>query len=100
MYDKQGTVLRVEALTNDPRDLKVYRAKEGEPDGPKAWRRLRKGVADLPRRAEVSQASTQRYLESLASVQAPQRLGELTDRVCRPVAWQGRPVRALAPLAE
>lgn len=100
MYDKQGTVLRVEAVTNDPRDLKVYRAKEGDPDGPKQWRRLRKGVADLPRRAEVSHKSTERYLESLATVQAPQPLGELTDRVCRRVVWKGRPVRALQPLAE
>jgi hypothetical protein len=99
LYDKQGTVLRVEAVTNDVRDMKVYRAKEGEPDGPKGWRKLRKGVADLPRRAEISQGCTERYLEALAGVQAPQPLAELTDRVCRRVKWQGRSVRALRPLA-
>lgn len=99
MYDKQGTVLRVEAVTNDPRDLKVYRAPEGEPDGPKAWRRLRKGVADLPRRTEVSQKATERYLESLATVEDAQPLGELIDRVSRPATWKGRRVRALQPLA-
>ena len=100
LYDKQGSVLRVEAITNDVRDLKVYRSKEGEPEGPKAWRPLRKGVADLPRRAEVSHKSTERYLESLATVQQPQPLSALTDRVCRRTTWQGRAVRALEPLGE
>jgi hypothetical protein len=99
MYDKQGTVLRIEAVTNDTRDLKVYRAKEGDSDGPRQWRPLRKGVADLPRRAEVSQKSTERYLESLATVEAPQPLATLTDRVSRRVAWHGRSLRALQLLS-
>lgn len=60
MYDKQETVLRVETTINDPRDLKVLRPKEGEPAGRKQWRRLRKGVADMHRRAEVSQKSNER----------------------------------------
>ena len=38
---------------NDARDFRVYRPKEGEPAGAKDWRVLRKGVADLARRAEV-----------------------------------------------
>ena len=59
---------------------------------------MRKGVADLPRRAEVSQKSTERYLESLATVQQTQPLSALTDRVCRRTTWKGRAVRALAPL--
>jgi hypothetical protein len=100
MYDKQGSVLRIEALTNDARDLKAYRAAETAPDGPKTWRGLRKGVADLPRRAEVSQKATERYLESLATVAQPETLGELTDRVSRRTKWKGRPVRALNLLAE
>src|SRR5438093_2259966 len=99
MYDKQGSVLRVEVISNDPRDLKVYRAKESAPEGSKEWLRLRKGVVDLPRRTEVSQKATERYLESLATVEDHQPLGALTARVCRPKTWKGRPVRALQPLA-
>jgi hypothetical protein len=102
MYDKQGSVLRVETTINDARDMKVYRAKEG-PDGdvPKtrAWRRLRKGVADLPRRAEISQAANERYLNALAAAEATTPLGKLAERICRPVEWQGRRSRALNPLA-
>jgi hypothetical protein len=100
MYDKQGSVLRIETVINDPRDMKVFRAKEGDQDGPKNWLPLRKGVADLHRRAEISQKSNERYADSLATLKEPQPLGELTERLSRAVLWQGRRVRALNPLAE
>lgn len=100
MYDKQRAVLRVETVINNPEDFKVYRTAEGKEDGPKEWRKLRKGVADLPRRAEVSQAANARYLEGLAAVEAKTPLGTLAARVCRPASWRGRRVRALNPLAE
>lgn len=100
MYDKQESVLRVETTINDPRDMKVYRAKEGAPEGPRSWQRLRKGVADLQRRAQVSQSCNVRYLESLAAVDAPTSLGAATREVCQPTTWQGRRVRALSPLGD
>lgn len=99
MYDKQGSVLRVETVINNPRDMKVYRAKEGEADGAKSWQRLRKGVADVHRRTEISQAANERYLEGLATVDDSRSLATLTEAVCRPVTWQGKRVRALNPLA-
>ena len=92
-------MLRVETTINDAHDMKSYRASEADPQGPKKWRKLRKGVADRPRRAAVSQASNERCLETLAAADDPRTLGELTTPVCRPVTWRGRPVRALNPLA-
>jgi hypothetical protein len=100
MYDKQESVLRVETVINDPEDFKVYRTVEGQEQGPKAWRKMRKGVADMPRRAEVSQAANQRYLEGLAAVEEKTALGDLAAPLCRPVQWHGRQTRALNPLAE
>jgi hypothetical protein len=97
MYDKQETVLRVETTINDPRELKVLRAKEGEPESRKSYRRLRKGVADLQRRAEVSQKSNERYLEAMATVDAAASLGEAVRPLCQPVRWNGRRVRGLQP---
>jgi hypothetical protein len=108
MYDK-GSVLRVETTINQPGDFKVYRAKEGDPDGPKDWRPLRHGVADLQRRAEVSQAANDRYLGALAAVRGETRLRELAEPLCQPAASPGRQrggaaaarprrVRALNPL--
>jgi hypothetical protein len=100
MYDKQASVLRVETTVNDPRDMKVYRSVEGDPEGPKDWRRLRKGVADLQRRAEVSQAANERYLEALSTVDDAQTLKETTAAICQPVTWNGNRARPLNPLAE
>jgi hypothetical protein len=99
MYDKQGSVLRVETTINDARGLKTYRPKEGDEQGPKAWRKMRKGVADLRRRAELSQASNERYLAALGGVESEQPLGALAQPVCRRVRWKGRGVRALNPLS-
>ena len=97
MYDKQRSVLRVETVINNAGEFQSYRTAEGEPaDAPKKWRPMRKGVADLPRRAEVSQAANDRYLQSLAAASLPP---PLVEKVCRPTRWQGRRARALNPLA-
>lgn len=98
MYDKQGSVLRVETTITDPRDLKVYRRAEGDPQSKLEWRPLRKGVSDLLRRTQVSQAANERYLDALAATEETTPLGELANRVCRSVTWQGRSVRGLRPL--
>jgi hypothetical protein len=99
MYDKQGSVLRVETVINDTRDMKVYRTKEGDDSGAKSWQRLRKGVADVQRRAEISQAANERYLEALATVDENRPLAELAEAVCQPVTWHAKRARALNPLA-
>jgi hypothetical protein len=99
MYDKQGSVLRIETTLNNPDDVRVYRPREGDPGGPKSWRVLRRGVADAHRRAEVGQQANDRYLESLATAEEPTPLGELTARLCRPVRWKKHRVRGLNPLS-
>jgi hypothetical protein len=99
MYDKQGSVLRVETTINQPNDMKVFRPKEGDENGPKDWRELRKGVADTQRRAEVSQAANERYLESLAAASEPTILAEVSEPLCRATCWKGKRVRALNPLS-
>lgn len=99
MYDKQGSVLRVETTINDVDHFKTFRAPENQPEAAPGWQRMRKGVADLPRRAEVSQAANERYLTALASVEQTVPLGELTARLCRPATYKGRRVRALNPHA-
>jgi hypothetical protein len=99
MYDKQGSVLRVETTINNPDDFKVWRPVEGDPQGESDWRQLRRGVADLHRRAQVSQAANERYLAALEPVDQSTPLGELAGPVTSPVTWQGRQVRGLRPLS-
>lgn len=84
---------------NNADDITVYRTKEGDEGGIKSWRSLRRGVADMHRRAQVCQAANDRYLESLAAVEETTSLGDLTEAVCRPVTWKGKRVRAMNPLS-
>jgi hypothetical protein len=99
LYDKQGSVLRPECTINDPKSFKVYRTREGDPDGEKDWRTLRKGIADLHRRAEISQAANERYLEAMAQVADKKPLKEMAEELCKPASLAGRRVRALNPLS-
>ena len=98
MYDKGATVLRVETTLNDPRALKVYRRKQDVATGPREWLPLRKSVADLARRAQLSQSSNERYLEALGTMAADTPLKTLTDKLCQPVQVGKRRHRGLRPL--
>jgi hypothetical protein len=98
LYDKQGSVARVETTINDPQAFKVYRPAEGDDSGTKAWRTMRRGVADQHARAMASQACNERYLDALADVDTATPLGELLTDVCKGVTWNGRRVRGLRPL--
>ena len=46
-YTSKGCVLRAEATIHNADDFRVYRRKEGDPKGPRAWRRLRRGICRL-----------------------------------------------------
>ena len=93
------SVLRVETTIHNPRDLRVYRGTERDPDK-KQWRAMRKGVADLHRRAEVSRASNERYMEALSEADLGKTVAEAVAPVCRPVTRGGRRHRAIRPLHE
>lgn len=100
MYDKESSVLRIETTINKTEEFKVYRAKQGEPDGEKTWRPLQRSVGELWRRAEVSAAANRRYLEALASVTDKTPAGEAGAAVCRALVKNGRRHRALNPWSE
>ena len=55
------------------------------------------GLADLHRRAEVSQQANDRYLESLAKVDDSTRLEEVIRPLERAREWKKKRVRALHP---
>jgi hypothetical protein len=100
LYDHLN-VLRPETTINQPTGFKVFRTKENDPDGEPAWRILRRNVADLHRRAQVSQAANERYLEGLASVAETKTVKELAAPLSRRVAEpgkSGRLMRGLNPL--
>jgi hypothetical protein len=95
MYDKAGSVLRVETTIARTSDFKVLRPPHDNPDGKLDWKPLRKGVADLHRRARVSQRSNERYLDALAAVDDTTPCSRLFDAVSRRAVDNGRRFRAL-----
>ncbi len=97
MYDKFARGLRVETTINHCEDFQVFRRPEGRPDQPKEWRAMRRGLADLGRRAEVSKAANERYLLALAAVDQKTPLHQLTRQLCQPVRRKGLRYRALNP---
>ena len=97
VYDKQGTILRVETTIVHPEHFKVYRPVARDPEQPLRWQRLRRSVADLHRRAEVSRAANGRYLDALASVSERTPLSQEAAHVCRPVTVAGQRYRPLNP---
>jgi hypothetical protein len=100
LYDHL-TIGRVETTINAIEFFKVFRASQADPDGPLNWRSMRRTVADLYRRAEVSQKVNERYLASMATVKETRSVQELVQPLCQPVPEPGkkpeRKVRALNP---
>jgi hypothetical protein len=98
LYDKQGSVLRAETTVNEVKGFKSYRTKADDPEGPRTWRPMRKGVAEMTRRAELSQASNERYLEALGGLPTDTPLCRVSAKLCRAVVVEGRRYRGLNPL--
>lgn len=100
-YSSTGSVLRAaETTINSVGDFRAYRPKEGGPENDLQWRGLRKGIADLHRRAEISQKANERLMNALASVDDTRSTEELTRDMQKPTRWNGRRVRALRPWAD
>jgi hypothetical protein len=98
MYDKQGSVLRIETTINNPQRFKARRTvtRRGEPV--RRWVPLRKGVVDITRRAEICRAANERYLEALGVVGEPSPTRQLLDPVSKRIVRDRRPYRALRPI--
>jgi hypothetical protein len=103
LYDKahtsSGSVLRAETTLNEAEAFKVFRSLEGERRGEKDWRRMRKGIADLHRRADVSQKANERYLNAMASIDESTTVQECLQSLDKPIRWKQSRIRALHPFS-
>ncbi len=100
MYDKQGLVLRVETVINQPCEFKVRR--KGKRDGKTvtAWFPLNKGVGYLYRFAEVALGANRRYLEALSVVDDPEGTRRAVREATRKRIHQGKRYAAINPASE
>jgi hypothetical protein len=99
MYDKQGSVLRVETTINNARRFKIRKMTVWNGVPGMRWIPMRHAVADMDRRIEISRAANERYLEALSIVDEPSPAHTLLDPVSRPVRRAQRPYRALRPVS-
>ena len=97
MYSKAGHVLRTETTLNPPREFKVCRHPDDDPQRPASRQKMRKGVADLHWRAEVSQASHERDLDRVAAAHLADRLLETAGDICKRIRKDGPNHRAIHP---
>jgi hypothetical protein len=99
MYDKGGSLLRIETTINNPRRFSVRR--RGRVNGKKAmrWLPLRKGIADIRRRGAISHAANARYLVALSVVGETRPSHLLLDPVTKRVESNGRRYRPLHPIS-
>jgi hypothetical protein len=90
MYDK-FSVLRIEMTINDPREFKIrkeVRHKNGTTS--LQWTPMGKSIANLYRFAEVSRASTFRYLAALKGIIPTKAVEREINAVCRNKISDGR----------
>ncbi len=100
MYDKAGSVLRVETTINQPGEFKVRRRAQGNPDSDCRPRPMRKGIADFKPLAKAADRSNRAYLDALSIVDDPTTLDEVVMPVTCRASIGGRRVRGLRPWAD
>jgi hypothetical protein len=99
LYNEQN-VLRVEMTLNRPDRFTVFRHQEGQREAPKQRLPLRKGIADLPLRAQVAQDVNQRFTAQLATLRDTTPVREVWQALGPRRTPDGRRARALDPLVK
>ena len=97
MYNKSGSLLRIETTINNTRDFKVFRQPNDDRNKPASWQKMRKGVSDLHRRCEVSQQCNTRYADALAVSHIQEKLKEVATGACNKITKDGTRYRGLNP---
>ena len=97
MYNKSGSILRIETTIVNTREFKVFRHPDDNKNRPASWQKMRKGVSDLYRRCEVSDKCNERYADELASAQLAEKLKEVVSPACNRIKKNSRTYRGLNP---
>jgi hypothetical protein len=100
MYNKGGSILRVETVINRPQDFRIWRTIHRR-DGSRrqGLAALPKAVHYLPRYWDIQTRANRHYLEALAAVEDPTRAYAQLDQLASPVTRDRHRCRGLNPLA-
>jgi hypothetical protein len=99
MYDKAGSVLRIETTINNPKRFRVRRMITRRGRKQMGWTYLRKGVVDIRRRVQLCLAANGRYFDALAVVGEATPSHRILDPVAQPVLRIGQRFRPLRPIS-
>lgn len=95
LYNEQN-ILRTETTVNNPGMFRVFRRPEGQKHGQAKKRMaLRKGLADITLRSQVSADVNHRFMEQMATLRDDTPLRDLLKDLTRPSVQDGRRIRAL-----
>lgn len=98
MYDKFGSVLRVETVINHPYEFKIRRKGIRKGKTVMGWFPMAKRVSNLYRYAEVSMAANRQYLQALSVVDDPTASIKMLNELCSPARLNGYRKRAMNPI--
>jgi len=100
-FYNEHNVLRFEMTMNDPAKFKIYRHAENQSDSePKKLRQIRKGIADITARAQVSAQIVDRFVNQVACATETMSLEDIIGDLSKPVKKNGKRFRALDALGK
>jgi hypothetical protein len=100
-FYNEHNVLRFETTINDPGRFRIRRHAENQDKSePKRLMPMRKGVADINVRAQVSSNILNRFTEHLSAFEEKTQLGELLSPITKARTVDGKRVRALDPFGK
>jgi len=100
MYNKAGTVVRVETVINYPYDFLIYRHGIRKGERVRAWFPMSKSVVNLYRYAQISRTANNRYLSALASQDDPRPAEKELRELAEPVDHGRRRLGGFNPALE
>jgi hypothetical protein len=95
-----ANVLRIEMTMNNPTEFQIRRRQRGAGGNSLRWCKMRKGIADFWRRAQVGRAVNERVIEALNASPLQGKAVKQLDRLCRTRRVRGRTVPRLNPLGK
>jgi len=94
LYNEQN-VLRFEFTMNNPSRFHIYRTVEGSGNDTKKLLPMRKGIADINVRAQVSSARVKNFTEQVATLEENISVEELISKATQSIMSDGRRYRGL-----
>jgi len=95
-FYNEHNVLRFEMTMNDPKKFRIHRHSENQNKSePKRFLFMRKGIADINVRAEVSSNILNRFTEHMATVEDRTELKELLHPISKPIKRKNKNHRPL-----